>query len=145
MDTVAGDADLLNEQFLPSDAPFQTEARPVCHFRMKFKDCGVRGNKYLFICPSRIALYSDDLLPDSLVLDGVLTSVLNASKNVVDYDVRWQTNCLLPVLFSMDHLCTKFLKGNLEAMTELQEGIKMYDLEYPHANGKGPRGTHQPV
>ncbi len=122
------DVDTVNKQYLTLDAPTQTAATPVCHVRMKFKDCGVCGNKYLFICPSKIALYSDDLLPDLLVLDVVITSVPNASKNVVDYNVRWQTNSLLPVSLSMDHLCIKFLKGDLEAMTKLREGRKMYDL-----------------
>jgi hypothetical protein len=55
---------------------------------MKFKDCGVRGNKYLFIHASNIALYSDDLLPDILVLVGGITIVPNASKNIVEYNVR---------------------------------------------------------
>ena len=67
----------------------------------------------------KVTLYSEHLLPDSLVLNGVITSVPNASKNVVDYNVRWQTNSLLPVSFSMDHLYTKCLKGNLEAMTKI--------------------------
>jgi len=92
---------------------------------------------------SNIALYSDDLLPDMLVLDGGNTSVPNASKNVVDADLRWQTNGLLPVSFNMDHMRTKFFKDDLQAMTELQEVRKLYDLEYPHANAKRPCVAHQ--
>ena len=59
--------------------------------------------------------------------------------------MRWQTNGLLPVSFIMDHLQTKFFKDNLQAMTEMQEARKLYDLEYPCANGKGPHITNQQI
>jgi hypothetical protein len=88
-------------------------------------------------------LYSDDLLPDALVLDGGITSVPNPSKSIVDYDIRSQINGLLPVSFDMDHHHTNVFKDNLLAMTELREGRKLYDLEYSSANGKRPRVTHQ--
>ena len=35
---------------------------------MKFKDCGVRGNKFLFMCPSKIALYSDDQMTEVIMV-----------------------------------------------------------------------------
>jgi hypothetical protein len=143
MDIIVGDADPVNEQVLPSDLPIQAAATPVRRVRMKFKDCGVQGNKSLFIRATKIDLYTDDVLPDTLYLDGGITSVPNTSKNIVDYDVRWQTNGLLPVSFDMDHLRTKFFKDNLQAMSDLRDGRKLYDLQYPHANGKGPRLTHQ--
>jgi hypothetical protein len=119
MDIVVGDADPVNEQVLPSDVPIQAAATPVCRVRMTFKDCGVRGNKSLFIRATKIDLFTDDLLPDTLYLDGGITSVPNTSKNTVDYDVRWQTNGLLPGSFDMDHLRTKFFKDDLQAMSDL--------------------------
>ena len=66
IDIVVGDP--ISKQFPPSDIPIQTAARTVCRVRMKFKDCGVQGNRYLFICASNVALYPEDLLPDMLAL-----------------------------------------------------------------------------
>jgi hypothetical protein len=110
MDVVVGDADTLSEQLTPADAPIQTAVRPVFHVGMKFKDCGVQGNKSLFIHLSNIAVYPEDLIPDTLVLDGNITNLPNAYKNIVEYNVQWQTNGLLPVPFDMYHLCTKLFK-----------------------------------
>ncbi len=45
----------------------QDTATPVRRVRIKFIDCGVQGNKYLFIVASNNDLFTDNLLHDTLV------------------------------------------------------------------------------
>ena len=66
--------------------------------RMKFKDCGMRGNKAIFICPKDHHLYGDDLINSTELLDGTITMVPNAQQHYHDYDVKWVTNAALPVI-----------------------------------------------
>ncbi len=62
--------------------PNSTTQRLTTRSRMKFKDCGVRGNKLVFIQPEHVAKYSDELIDGSVILDGTVTTIPNAQKNI---------------------------------------------------------------
>ena len=55
---------------------------------IKFKECGVRGDKLLFVGSQNIEMYPEDLISDTLVIDGTITRVPNAQKNILEYAVR---------------------------------------------------------
>ncbi len=111
--------------------------------RMKFKGCGVRGNKLVFIANEHIEKYNDDIVESSLFLEGTINSIPNVQKNMFDYIVAWNTNGTLPVMFDMNHLRTKFFKGDSQQMILLRESQKMYDMEHPELDGIGPHDSAQ--
>ena len=111
--------------------------------RMKFKGCGVRGNKLVFIANEHIEKYNDDIVESSLFLEGTINSIPNVQKNMFDYIVAWNTNGTLPVMFDMNHLRTKFFKGDSQQMILLRESRKMYDMEHPELDGIGPHDSAQ--
>ena len=48
---------------------------------MKFKGCGVRGNKIIFIRPQYLDKYNDDLIGLNVLLNGTVTAVPSLRKN----------------------------------------------------------------
>ena len=100
--------------------PNSTTQRLTTRSRMKFKD-GVRGNKLVFIQPEHVAKYPDELIDGSVILDGTVTTIPNAQKNIYQYNLIWMTNGLLPILFATEHLRCKFLKYNATELHQLQE------------------------
>ena len=74
---------------------------------MKFKDCGVRRNKIVFVCPQDLEKYNNDLIGLSFVLNQTITVVPNQHRNCHDYQVVWAAKRSLSVSFDNDHFCTK--------------------------------------
>ena len=48
--------------------------------RMKLKDCGVRGNKILFVRQQDLAKYDDQLIALDVLLNGTITVVPNTQR-----------------------------------------------------------------
>ena len=81
---------------------------------MKFKDCGVRWNKIVFVRPQDLQKYSNNLIGLSTFLNGTITVVPNLQRDSHDYQVVWATNGSLPISSDHDHLHTMFNKSNKE-------------------------------
>ncbi len=63
--------------------PNSTAQRLTTRSRMKIKDCGVRGNKLVFIQPEHVAKYPDKLIDGSVILDGTITTTLMPRKTSI--------------------------------------------------------------
>ena len=105
---------------------------------MKFKDCGIRGNKIVFIRPQDLFKYSDDLIDLSTLFNRTITVVPNLQRECHDYQVVWATDGCLPVSFNIDHLRTKFSKSDKDDYQVLCHARIEYDKKYPESKGKGP-------
>ena len=111
-----------------------THTRPS---RMKFNSCGIRCNEYAFLKPEAVDRYKD-LIEDETILDGTIIDIPNSSRDIHDYQVHWETNVSLPVLFNPDDFCITFCKGDITAMEKLKDGRVHYDLRHHERNGIGP-------
>lgn len=101
---------------------------------MKFKDCGVRRNKVVFVHPQDLEKYNNDLIGLSYVLNQTITVVPNQHRNCHDYQVVWATKWSLSVFFDNDHFCTK----DNDDIQAIHLAWSEYYKEYLEASGKGP-------
>ena len=105
---------------------------------MKFKVCGIRGNKILFVRQQDLAKYDDKLIALNVLLNGTVTVVPNKQRECHEYQVVWASDGSLPVSFDIEHFRTKFDKGDKKAMKDIRSARIAYDKEYPETNSKGP-------